>query len=512
MQFLTLLFTLPAVNALLGLLWPGHRRWLGPLQTIGSAVLFAVTVGLAHHIVTVGPISLWQGSIYVDALSGIILLIIGGVGTLAALYGAGYMIADLDANAPTTAPATSAESNRPPRRLRFYYLLFNLFVLTMLAMAISGNMGMFWMAIEGSTMFSAFLVGYYTKKAPLEAAWKYVILCTVGIAFALIGIVLTYYAVLKAQGNLAQGLNWLYLYKLAPKLDPHLIKVAFVFILVGFGTKAGLAPIHNWLPDAHSESPTPISAMLSCVLLNCALLGIIRYVLLTQLVIDPAFAQHLLLFFGLLSLGLAVPFILVQQNIKRLLAYSSMEHIGLILIGLGLGSPLAVLGGLFHMVNHAAIKALMFFGAGNLAQRFQSKQTTHIQGAFGIMPLTSTLLLLGVLALCGSPPFSVFLSEFYILQGGLANGHWIVSGLTLLFLIIIFGGFLHTYLGIVMGTAPAGHHDNPLPKGETNPAGLLAMGCSLVLLLAMTWWLPKDLNSLLHSATDFIVQGKGLGL
>ncbi|MCA9789189.1 MAG: hydrogenase 4 subunit F, partial [Cyanobacteria bacterium HKST-UBA05] len=319
MQFLTLLFTLPAVNALLGLLWPGHRRWLGPLQTIGSAVLFTVTLGLAHRIVTVGPISLWQGSIYVDALSGIILLIIGGVGTLAALYGAGYMIADLDANAPTTAPATSAESNRPPRRLRFYYLLFNLFVLTMLAMAISGNMGMFWMAIEGSTMFSAFLVGYYTKKAPLEAAWKYVILCTVGIAFALIGIVLTYYAVLKAQGNLAQGLNWLYLYKLAPKLDPHLIKVAFVFILVGFGTKAGLAPIHNWLPDAHSESPTPISAMLSCVLLNCALLGIIRYVLLTQLVIDPAFAQHLLLFFGLLSLGLAVPFILVQQNIKRLL-------------------------------------------------------------------------------------------------------------------------------------------------------------------------------------------------
>ena len=435
---IVLLFIIPIITGLLCLV-PKKRYLIGRIQTLGMFALFLDGLIVVKNILNGNSVYSFKDVIYLDAISGIMIFLISFLSFLSSLYSIAYMVNEIEEKIPSE------------WKLKGYYFLLNLFILTMLMLVTTNSIGILWISIELTTLVSAFLVGYYNKETPVEAAWKYIVLCTVGIAFAMIGIVLLYYAVTHAGGLREQGLNWNYLITIAHKLDPNLMKVAFVFILIGFGTKAGLAPMHTWLPDAHSEAPTPVSALLSGVLLKCALYGIIRFAILINLAVDSNFTSHLLLFFGLLSIIVATPFILVQKNIKRLLAYSSLEHIGIITTGLAFGNSLSVFGAFIHIINHAIVKSLMFFTAGNISLKFHTKDMDHIKGAAQIVPLSAFALILGGLALAGAPPFSIFISEFYILAGGIKENHLIASGLIIFLLTVIFGGLLYHFLKITIG-------------------------------------------------------------
>ena len=475
------------------ILFTPKLKWVGRVQIVTNSLLLVAISFLIATILSHGAGFYLNHWVYLDALNGWMLMILGIIGLISAIFAKRYMLSEEE------------EKITNPWKLKVFYALFNLFLVSLLGMVTLNSLGGFWIAIEASTIITAFLVGFYSKKEPVEAAWKYIILCTVGIAFALIGIVLTFYAVKNAHGSTTQGLDFTYLMTLGKTLDPNLIKAAFVFIFIGLGTKAGLAPLHNWLPDAYSEAPTPVSSMLSGVLMTFSFYGLIRYTLFANTVLDPHFTQQFFLFFGLLSLAIAVPFILLQKNVKRLLAYSSLEHAGIIAIGLGFGTPLAFYGVLFHMLNHALVKSLLFFATGNLSIKLHSKNIQHIRCAIHAMPISGSLMLLGALALAGCPPFSVFVSEFFIVWAGLQSHHWGASGLFILLLVVAFGGFTYQFIQMTFGPKPLPTDTAPvITSGELNQSSVVAMVIPIVLLLILTWWLPAPLLQLLNQAVTII--------
>jgi hydrogenase-4 component F len=302
-------------------------------------------------------------------------------------------------------------------------------------------------------------------------------------------------------GEASDALNWTVLRAAAPRLDPALIKLAFVFILIGFGTKAGLAPMHTWLPDAHSQAPTPVSALLSSVLLNCAVYGILRYHMVASAVLGPDFSGTLLIGFGLLSVAVAVPFILVQRDLKRLLAYSSVEHMGIVVLAIGIGGPLGLFGGLLHLLNHALAKALLFFTAGTLSQRYGTLQLSRMRGAIQVAPLAGTLLLLGGFAIVGSPPFNIFLSEFSILSAGFTRRVEWVSLLFLACIALIFAGMLF-HLGRIVWGAPPPEADGaaaPAPaRPRRRPLELLLPLVLAVPIVGLGLYVPPPLTDVLQ--------------
>ena len=492
------LFLIPIILGILCLVFTTTKQ-IGYMQAVGTFILFGIGLFIAKQTLDLGSICFMKDIIRIDALSALMILLITLVGLLASIYSIGYMTNQVE------------EKIQNIWKFKLYYLLLNIFMLTMLIVVSTNNIGIMWIAIEATTLVSAFLVGYYNKERPVEAAWKYIILCTVGIALAMIGIILVYYAVTKIGGIREAGLNWDYLSSVAHKLDHGLIKTAFVFILIGFGTKAGLAPMHSWLPDAHSEAPTPVSALLSGVLIKCGLYGIIRFMVLANISIGGNFTSELLLIFGLISLFIATLFILIQTNIKRLLAYCSLEHIAVITCGLAFGTPIATFGALIHMINHAMIKTLMFFTSGNLALKYHTKDMSHIRGAINIMPYSGTVLLIGGLALAGSPPFSIFLSEFYILFGGWQSGHFIACALFLLMLVIVFGGLLSHILEITIGPVSNTSPEAPnMAKGEINKSSLIAIIIPLFIICLLGFYIPTPLFNLLNEAVRILNMGHNL--
>jgi hydrogenase-4 component F len=491
-----LVYMLPVITALLSWL-PLGRKDLRLIQVSGMLLLFGTSGLLAYHLTQQGPLSALNHWVYLDALSGIMLLIISLIAFFSSLYAHDYFDQKMGLG------------QQPIRKLKLYYSLTNLFLLTMLVMVTTNNLGLFWIAIESSTLFTAFLVGFYNEKEPIEAAWKYVMLCATGIALAVIGLTICYFAVIRAGGLHSEGMNWNYLMTIAHHLDPKLMKVAFIFVLVGYGAKAGLAPLHNWLPDAYSEAPAPITALLSGTLSKCALYGIIRYAMITNLCLGSHFTGELLMFFGFLSLAIAVPFILIQTNIKRLLAYSSIEHIGIIAIGLGIGTPLAVFGALFHMVNHALVKSLMFYTAGNISTKFKSKKINLIQSTISFSPLNGVFLLIGGIALAGSPPFSLFLSEFYILKGSLQGGFVIQTLLMIVLLLAAFSGLTYHFIQMSIGPEPELVAENyTLTRRESFRLGSIPLLIPFLLLLLLGLWQPQIFLTLLHQSAQLITQGQ----
>jgi hydrogenase-4 component F len=368
--------------------------------------------------------------------------------------------------------------------MRRYYGLFHFFVLTMLLVTMGNNLAVMWIAIEATTIVSALLIGLGVAKRPLaiEAAWKYIILCTVGITFALLGTFIAYYASTSAMGT--EGtLNWTALRGMAARLNPETMKLAFIFVLVGYGTKAGLAPMHNWLPDAHSQAPSPISALLSGILLNTAFYGIMRFVSIVEPSTGGAFTGNLLITFGLLSMGISAIFILVQDNYKRLLAYSSIEHMGIISLGVGIGGPVAIYGSLLHILNHAIAKPLMFFASGKLQSRFGSTRIESVSGVLTSMPLLGALTLIGALSLSGTPPFNIFVSEFTVLKAAVDRGHWVAAGLFLLFVVMVFYGVLSGFGRMLFGTAV--DPGSQVSHGRRGPAGGSVLSMSVMTVLAV---------------------------
>ncbi|MFA5335197.1 MAG: proton-conducting transporter membrane subunit, partial [Candidatus Omnitrophota bacterium] len=383
------------------------------------------------------------------------------------------------------------------RKARAYYGLFNLFAFTMYFVTVVNNLGMLWVAIEMTTLVSAFLVGFYNNKKSIEAAWKYIIICSVGITLALLGTILFYYTASRDGG--VTSLNWTDMAAAAGQLDPKVLKIAFLFILVGYGTKAGIAPMHTWLPDAHSQALAPISALLSGVLLKTAIYAIIRFASIINICIGTSYSDNLFIFFGLLSLGVSAAFVIVQKDIKRLLAYSSVEHIGVITFGIGAGGALGLFGALFHVFNHAVTKSLMFFAAGNVVKKYKTSDMHVIRGVISAMPFTGIMLIIGAFALTGSPPFSVFFSEIMILISGFGQGLYLQSALFLAFLAVIFGAVVYHIGTIAFGKKPA-----DLAAAGGPLSGKIAFIFLLVFICVLGLKLPAVFTGLINAAIEII--------
>lgn len=486
---LFVLLIAPLVTALACRLLP-VRKAVGTLSTVGAAAMLVAGGVLAVRVFIDGPVFALGDLLYVDALGALLIVVIVLVGFLAALYSVGYLKHDLE------------EGKIAGEQVRWYYLGFHAFLWTMLVTCVVNNIGLLWVGIEATTIVSALLVGFYRTKAALEAAWKYLILCTVGITFALCGVLLTYFASERAFGEGA-GLTWTNLAANASHLDPGLMKLAFVFVLVGFGTKAGFAPLHNWLPDAHSQAPSPVSAVLSGVLLKCGLYGVLRFQIITAGAVSAEFSSNLLLAFGVLSVVMAVPFILVQRDLKRLLAYHSVEHIGLIATAIGLGGPLGLYAGMLHLFNHALAKALLFFVAGNLSQRYGTTQMSRIRGVLQSMPGTGALLLLGTFAITGVPPFAVFVSEFGIVGAGFARGNVPVAIVLIVALAIVFAGAFGHAAEMAFGRARTG-----LAAGLRAPLPKLALGVPAVIMVAFGLYVPLPVSAAVQQIVHIFSGGK----
>jgi hydrogenase-4 component F len=380
---------------------------------------------------------------------------------------------------------------------RWFYALVFLFLFTMVSVCLSANLGLLWIMMEGTTLASALLVGFYNTEGAVEAGWKYLVVCTVGIAFALFGTIVLYLAAVKAGMSPAAALDWVSLMNAAPQMaiDPHLLKLAFVFVIVGYGTKIGFVPMHSWLPDAHAEAPTPISALLSAVLLNCAMYAVMRYDAIVSHAAGPAFPHTLLLIFGVLSMVVAGLLILVQRNLKRLMAYSSVEHMGIIAIGLGLGGPLGMFGALLHTFNHSVAKSLLFFSAGNIRHHLGTLRIDEIKGMSRTMPQTGAALLVGTLAIVGLPPFGLFVSEFAILSEAFTQSHYFVGILFLVVLSVVFGGFAYHLFRMLCGE-PGQRPEN----SKLIPSEYATMGIAALCLLFFGARIPHSFAVLLREA------------
>lgn len=452
----------------------------------GSCATLLLGLFLVREVFRYDLIVTWENTLFADAFSAFIVLIVVIVGFVASLYSIGYMGYEV------------RQGNTDVRKVRMYYTLFHVFVFTMLLVGVTNHLGL-WIAIEMTTLVSALLMILSSKKSSVEAAWKYLIICTVGITFALFGTVLTYYAAVQVLGEGGDGLTWISLIEIADRFDPTIMKLAFIFILIGYGTKAGLAPMHTWLPDAHSEAPTPVSALLSGVLLNCAMYGIIRFYAITVKSTGIDFSSNLLIVFGLFSVGIAVPFIILQDDYKRLLAYSSVEHMGIIAIGIGFGGVLGVFGAVLHMFNHAVTKSLMFFGAGNILLKHKTKEIFKVRGVVKAMPFTGAMFMLGALAITGFPPFSIFISEFTILAAGFLQGKILSVVLFLLFLIMIFAGFFHNINKMVFGVPGPG-----IEAGEISRLAVGAMALMLIFVIVLGIYIPGSLYELIMKVVEVI--------
>ena len=438
------------------------------LAGVGALAIYAYPTIAAS---VAGPISALNGLLFMDALSGYIMGLVIFLSFASAAYSISYLEHEFDAGLTNL------------RGMRMYYGLLHLFIFTMLVVTMANNLAVMWIGIEATTIVSALLIGLGFHKRPLavEAAWKYIILCTVGITFALLGTFIAYYASTAIMG--AEGaLNWTVLKGIAGQLNPETMKLAFVFVLVGYGTKAGLAPVHNWLPDAHSQAPSPISALLSGILLNTAFYGIIRFVSIVEPSTGSAFTGNLLILFGMISIGISSVFILVQDNFKRLLAYSSIEHMGIISLGIGIGGPIGVYGALLHILNHALAKPLMFFASGKIQARFGTTNIASVNGVLTSMPLLGTLTFIGALSLSGTPPFNIFLSEFTVLKAAVDRGLWLVVGLFLFFVVLVFYGVLSGFGKMLFGKPNEASSLHAVGgPAKLNAGALLANGVMIVM-------------------------------
>jgi hydrogenase-4 component F len=484
MSLLWAIVLLPAVAGLA--CYPiRNNRWRRILWGVAAAVHFLLSVTVFID----GPTALIGHWIGLDALSAIFLLLTSLLFLLVTVYALGY-VAREPAALHTDYEDGSLFKNEPES----VFTGSLLFLLSAMTLAIlSRHIALQWVAIEATTLASAPLIYFHQNRRSLEAAWKYLILCSVGIAMALLGIFFIRMAAEAGEGDLT--IDWLL--KGASGLSHKWLGVAFIFMLVGYGTKMGLAPLHTWLPDAHSEAPSPISALLSGALLNCAFMGILRLQQVCVAAGMASFGGDLLILFGLFSMALAAVFILRQVDYKRMLAYSSVEHMGILALGVGLGA-MGLFGSFLHAMNHSISKALLFLTAGNILAHYHTKDTTKIQGLCHTLPATGVLWIVGFLAVTGSPPFGTFISEFTILKAMLDQGRWIIAVAYILALLVIFVGMSTIVLRMALGKSEQSHSTRE-PLTAIVPPLVLAV---LAVLLGV--YLPTPIADRLHAAAQLL--------
>jgi len=478
------ILAIPLLLSIVAMLSKDTKR-LSFLNSLGHAIVLAFSACLVLDTVNFSEPKAFFNFFYIDSLSVFFIFTISVINLASSLYSIGYTAMDLK------------EGVISERKAVKYYVLFNLFSFSMFFVTVVNNLGMLWVAVEMTTLVSAFLVGFYNNKKSIEAAWKYIIICSVGISLALLGTILFYFTA-SQHGNI-NSLNWTDIVSVAKKLDPRVVKAAFLFILVGYGTKAGLAPMHTWLPDAHSQALSPTSALLSGVLLKTAIYAVLRFAIITNKCIGIGYVSNLFILFGLLSLCVSAGFILVQKDIKRMFAYSSVEHIGIITLGFGFGGPIGLYGALLHIFNHAVTKSLMFFGAGSIVKKYHTNNMNVIKGVIAVLPFTGIILIFGVFALIGMPPFSIFISEIIILIGGFKAGFYFPSALFLFFAAIVFGGMLFRFGKILFGKKP-----QDMAAGGERLSGKLAFVFLFSFIIVLGFTIPGFLNKILLLAVEII--------
>src|SRR6202167_768421 len=468
-DLLIILFGAPVAAVVLSFAIRSSR--LSEYATVIAAVIdLAVSIPILLRVLN-GPILLAHSYVQVDLLGAWVILCISIVYTLSSIYAVGYM------------RLLDEES-----RLPLFYGLFSGFAFTMLAACVVNNVGVFWIAIELTTLISTFLVGFEREAESTEAAWKYIVVVSGGISLALLGTVLFYWGGSFVLGP-SYAMTWAALHQSAPEVYQPLLLISFLLTLVRYGPKGRLAPMHTWLPDAHSESPAPVSAMLSGALLNASMLGIARFLGVVHGTSVSKFAHSAVVGFGIFSFVLATLFIVRQTGIKRLMAYSSVEHIGVQALGLGFGGPLGIAGALYHMLNHSLNKSLMFFGAGNAMRAYETKEILKIRHVLKVSPVTGTLWLLGAVGIAGAPPFALFLSEFTILRSGIAGRYRWAAIVFVIFLIVVFISFLAHFRSMYFQAGPE-------PQVRRMPGAVwraIPMWLAFVPLLVLGLWWPRAL-------------------
>src|SRR5450759_2032077 len=471
---------LPLAGALLVFLCRNPRVVVRVALTAGTLELAAIGIAV-YSIHSWGVLQVGR-YLRADGLTSFFLISLGLISALVLVYSSGYL--------------RHVPEGRFSSRRWFYGLVF-LFLFTMVSVYLSANLGMLWIFVEATTLASALLVGFYNTEGAVEAGWKYLIVCTVGIAFALFGTITLYLAAVRSGLDPANALDWATLMNAAPSLSGarDLVKLAFVFVAVGYGTKVGFVPMHSWLPDAHAEAPSPISAVLSAVLLNCAMYALLRFDAITGRAIGPGFSHTLLLIFGGISILVAGLLMIVQRDLKRLLAYSSIEHMGIVAIGVGLGGALGLFGALLHAFNHSVAKTLLFFTAGNVREHFGTLRMERIRGMALSLPWTGGALIVGALAITGMPPFGLFVSELLILTAAFSTAHYFIAVLMLAAISVVFGALLHHFQHMLMGKS-----DDVPAQPALQASWLVVMGVCALCLVVLGVHIPAAFKAVLRGA------------
>jgi hydrogenase-4 component F len=471
----------PLLAAVLAMAVKPYRRFVGWANAVLSLLALGAAVALwrailAGEVLTSGP----REFLRADALSTLLALCVSLVGALAAWLG----------------PGLGGDDGYNGRQARRFRIFGNLFTFTMLFAVTTNNVGFMWIAIEATTITSAMLVPLHVTKASVEASWKYILIGSIGIALAFAGTVLGYFDFVNLAGRQEDALNWTVLMAAAPHLHPPVIQLAFVFILIGYGTKAGLAPMHTWLPDAHSEAPAPLSAMMSGVLLAVALYAVIRWEAVVNATVGTRFTDGLFIVLGVLSIVIAAFSLVVQRNYKRMLAYSSIEHTGLMCVGLALG-PLGTFAAMLHLLNHTLAKSTMFFLAGRVLHRYRTTEIGGVSGLLTTMPWTGGLFAAALLAVIGLPPFGLFISEFALFRAGFAAGRPWLMGLVLALLALAFVSMIGHLNRMLYGAPPAG-----TAVGEGSAWPLVPLGACMAALVVLGLTLPAPLQTLLDRIVE----------
>jgi hydrogenase-4 component F len=481
MEFLFVL-GIPLLGGLV-LALTGHRKAAAEINSGFSLLTFLAAAVLTKRIIDEGPQQFFQEQFFIDSFNVFLVALTAFVGFTTSVFSRPYMRIEHEHGRLTSG------------RLRLYHSMFQMFMFTMLLALTTNNMGILWVAMEAATLTTVLLVSLYRTAASLEAAWKYFILCGVGIAQALFGTILLYFAAEKLLGHDGSALLWTHLDAVKGQLEPTVLSLAFVFLLVGYGTKVGLVPLHNWLPDAHAEGPTPVSAVLSGLLLNVALYAVVRCKVLADGALHSNLASLLMMGFGLLSVVVAAFALSRQKDIKRLFGYSSIEHMGIVTFAFGMGGPVANFAGLLHMTVHSLTKSAIFFAVGHAAQKSGTQMIDNIRGLIKISPTVGWGLLLGSLAILGMPPFGVFASEFLILTTAMKQQPWATP-----FLLIALGVAFASIFGKVQ----------PMVFGDTtvkrlpHPPALLPVFAHLALVLMLGLWIPPYLADWYRTAAKLI--------
>jgi hydrogenase-4 component F len=487
MNFLAATLVLPLAGIII-LAFIGHRRSAKTVNLIICAATFVTALLLAIEIFRQGPILSASKLFYIDGFNVYLILLNAFVGMTTAIFSGPYMEHEV------------AIGRVDDQRMRLYYSMYQGFLFTMLMALSTNNLGILWVSVEGATLATVLLVSLYRTHESIEAGWKYFIICGVGISQALFGTILVYFAAVKIISGSEEGLLWTVLQQHAARMDGGVMALAFVFLLVGYGTKVGLVPLHNWLPDAHSEGPTPMSAILSGLLLNIALYAVVRF----KMLVDPALGNHLagnlMMGFGMLSFSVAGLLLHRQYDVKRMFSYSSIEHMGLMTFAFGIGGPLATFGALLHMIVHSLTKSAIFITVGHATQLAGTQKMNEIRGLIRTQPFVGWGLLIGTCAIAGFPPFGVFTSEFLLFTATIKSYPWLAPPLVL-GLSVAFAGLFRNLQPMVFGEPPVGQ--------KPVVANMWPVFIHLGLVLWLGISIPTVLAQWLNQATVMLV-GKGV--